>query len=99
MDEIEALRAAYEQYFLGIERKPPTQKHDKLKKRVNLIMTTTVKQTAVKFKAQSLNAKLITYERLWTRTLNEIEEGRYRRDVFKAKLHQKDREEVKPPPP
>lgn len=99
MDEIEALRAAYEQYFLGIERKPPTLRHDKLKKRVNLIQTSTVKQTAVKFKAQSLNAKLITYERLWTRTLNEIEQGIYRRDVFKAKLHLKEREEPKPPPP
>jgi len=98
-DEIEVLRAAYEQYFLGIERKPPTQKHEKLKKRVNQIQTTTVKQTAVKFKAQSLNAKLITYERLWTRTLNEMEQGIYRRDVFKAKLHSKEREEVKPPPP
>jgi hypothetical protein len=98
-DEIEGLRANYEQYFLGIERKPPTQRHDKLKKRVNAIMTTTVKQTAVKFKAQSLNAKLITYERLWTRTLKEMEDGTYRRDVFKAKLHRKEVEEVKPPPP
>ena len=98
-DEVEALRAAYEQYFLGIERKPPTLRHDKLKKRVVAIQTTTVKQTAVKFKAQSLNAKLITYERLWTRTLKEIEDGTYKRDVFKAKLHQKDREDVKPPPP
>ncbi len=98
-DEIEGLRANYEQYFLGIERKPPTQRHDKLKKRVNAIMTTTVKQTAVKFKAQSINAKLITYERLWTRTLKEMEDGTYRRDVFKAKLHRKEQEEVKPPPP
>lgn len=98
-DEIEGLRANYEQYFLGIERKPPTQRHDKLKKRVNAIMTTTVKQTAVKFKAQSLNAKLITYERLWTRTLKEMEDGTYRRDVFKAKLHRKEQEEPKPPPP
>src|SRR5207253_1828136 len=86
-----------EQYFLGIERKPPTQRHEKLKKRVVAIQTTTVKQTAVKFKAQSLNAKLITYERLWTRTLNEIEQGTYRRDVFKAKLHKQEREEKKSP--
>jgi hypothetical protein len=101
MDEVEVLRAAYEQYFLGIERRPPTQRHDKLKKRVNQLQTSTVKQTAVKFKAQSLNAKLITYERLWVRTLKEMEEGTYRRDVFKAKLHKKDTEPAKavPPPP
>jgi hypothetical protein len=98
-EEVEALRAAYEQYFLGIERRPPTQRHERLKKRVVAIQTTTVKQTAVKFKAQQLNSRLLTYERLWSRTLKEIEEGTYKRDVFKAKLHQKDREEVKPSPP
>ena len=98
--EIEALRAAYEQYFLGIERKPPTLRHDKLKKRVVAIQMTTVKQTAVKFKAQTLNTKLLSYERLWSRTLKEIEDGTYRRDVFKLKLHQKEKEpEPKPPPP
>ncbi|MBK7857577.1 MAG: hypothetical protein IPJ65_02905 [Archangiaceae bacterium] len=97
--EIEGLRAAYEQYFLGVERRPPQQRHDKLKKRVVAIQTSTVKQTAVKFKAQSLNQKLLTYERLWSRTLKEIEDGTYRRDVFKAKLHRGEQEEVKPPPP
>jgi hypothetical protein len=111
-NELEGLRAAYEQYFLGIERRPPTQRHDKLKKRVVAIQTSTVKQTAVKFKAQSLNMKLLTYERLWSRTLQEIETGTYRRDVFKAKLHRKEQDEkppakeaeakeaqAKPPPP
>lgn len=98
--EVEALRAAYEQYFLGIERKPPTLRHDKLKKRVVAITMTTVKQTAVKFKAATLNTKLLSYERLWSRTLKEIEDGTYRRDVFKLKLHQKEKEpEAKPPPP
>jgi hypothetical protein len=92
-NEIEALRAAYEQFFLGIERHPPSLRHDKLKKAVVAIQMTTVKQTAVKFKAQSLNAKLITYERLWTRTMHEIEDGTYKRDVFKAKLHRKEHEE------
>jgi hypothetical protein len=99
MGEIEGLRAAYEQYFLGVERRPPTERHDRLKKRVNAIQTTTVKQTAAKFRAQTLNAKLLTYERLWQRTLQEIEDGTYRRDLFKAKLHRKEPEAAKPPPP
>lgn len=98
-EECEGLRAAYEQFFLGIERRPPTLRHDRLKKRVNAIMTSTVRATASKFRAQTLNSKLLTYERLWSRTLKEIEDGVYRRDLFKAKLHSKEREEVKPPPP
>src|SRR5207244_1666553 len=98
--ELEALRAAYEQYFLGIERRPPILRHDALKRRVNAVQTTTVRQVAAKFKAQTLNAKMLTYERLWARTLKEIEDGTYRRDLFKARLHRKERQdEDKPPPP
>jgi hypothetical protein len=97
--EIEGLRAAYEQYFLGIERKPPTDRHEKLKKRINAVLTTTVRQTAVKFKAATLNNKMLTYERLWARTLKEIEDGTYKRDLFKAKLRHKEEELAKPPPP
>ncbi len=98
-EEVEALRAAYEQYFIGVERRPPTMRHDRLKKRVTAVQTTTVKQTAAKFKAQTLNNKLLTYERLWTRTLQEIEAGTYRRDVYKAKLHRKDDPKPAAPPP
>src|SRR5262249_1667575 len=32
--------------------------------------------------------KLISFERMWDRTLREMEEGTYKRDVFKAKLRQ-----------
>jgi hypothetical protein len=94
-EEVEGLRAAYEQYFLGVERRPPTQRHDKLKKRVVAIQTSTVKQTAVKFKAQTLNNKLLTYERLWARTMKEIEDGTYKRDLFKAKMRRPDEPKAK----
>ena len=37
-----------------------------------------------KFRVQTLHNKFLTYERLWMRTLQEIENGTYKRDLFKA---------------
>lgn len=96
--EIAELKASYEQYFLGVERKPPNLKHDALKKRMNVLRNTFVRQTAAKFRVQQIAQKLATYERLWARTLKEMEEGTYRRDIFKAKLHKGDKKaEAKKP--
>ncbi len=92
--ELVSVRVLYEQYFLGVERNPPTQAHRMLKQRMNRLQNSFVRQTAVKFRVGSLHAKLITYERLWTRTLQEIENGTYHRDVFKARLHAKKKAEA-----
>ncbi len=91
--DLASLRVAFEQYFLGVERKPPTQQHDQLKKRLTQLRNTVVRQTAVKFRVQSLYNKYLTYDRLWQRTLMEIEAGTYKRDIFKAKMHSQRRSE------
>jgi hypothetical protein len=83
--ELASLRNAYEQYFLGIERHSPTRAHEDFKKRVNKLKTAFIRSTAAKFRVASLHNKYLTYERLWTRTLQEIEAGTYRRDLFKAR--------------
>ena len=90
-EAIAALRMSYEQYFLGIERRPPTIEHNDLKKRMQKLKGGFIRQTALKFRIQSIQAKFTTYERLWSRTLMEIENGTYRRDLFKAKLHAQER--------
>jgi len=88
-DALAALRNAYEQYFMGIERQPPAHTHRELKKRMDKLRNTFVRSTAVKFRVQSLHSKFVTYERLWARTIQEMENGTYRRDVFKARLRAK----------
>ena len=94
--DIAALRAKYEQYFLGIERKPPTKEHDAVKKKVAGLRNTFVRQVATKFRVEAVTSKLTTYERLWSRTLQEIEAGTYKRDLFKLKLKAKEKEPEKP---
>ncbi len=99
-DEIEgdlaALRAAYEQYFLGIERQPPSVEHTALKKRLQRLRNNFVRQTALKFRVNNLQNRYLTYERLWQRTIMEIENGTYHRDVYKARMHAKKKDAKEP---
>ncbi|AKQ69717.1 hypothetical protein A176_006629 [Myxococcus hansupus] len=83
--EVAVLRNLYEQYFLGNERQAPTRAHDDLKKRMNKLKGAFIRSTSAKFRVAGLHNKFLTYERLWIRTLQEIEAGTYRRDVFKAR--------------
>ena len=54
--ELAALKVAYEQYFLGAERHPPLRVHEALKKRVVKVQTGFVRNTAMKFRVQGLQA-------------------------------------------
>jgi len=86
---LNALRGTYEQFFLGMEKRPPTKAHEQLKKRLAALKTVPTRNSALSFRIQSLQASAATYERLWARTLQEMEDGTYRRDVFKARRRRK----------
>jgi hypothetical protein len=89
MDEaIVELQVLYEKYFLGLDRRPPDQQRRKVSEKMRVMKTSQVKNTALKFRIQTMFAKLISFERMWDRTLREIEEGTYKRDLFKANLRQ-----------
>jgi hypothetical protein len=98
-EDMSKLQVLYEKYFLGIDRKPPDQERTRLAKRMRELRTTVVRNTGVKFRINTLFAKLISFERLWDRTLREIEEGTYKRDVFKAKYRMNRRVEETPEQP
>jgi hypothetical protein len=99
LDEgITGLQVLYEKYFLGLDRKPPEQERKRISTMARELRTAQVRNTALKFKVNTLFAKLISFERMWDRTLREIEDGTYKRDLFKAKLRSGDREEPKTGP-
>ncbi|MHB8417046.1 MAG: MXAN_5187 C-terminal domain-containing protein [Myxococcales bacterium] len=85
------LRNKQEQYFLGVERAAPTKERDALKREIDDLKFIVGRNTGLKFQAQSLFNRYLSYERMWLRTEKEIEEGRYHRDIFKARLHAKGR--------
>lgn len=89
---LEELKAAYEQYFLGMERQRPVGAHERLRQRFHQLQSTFNRTTSVRFRVQSLASKFLTYERLWQRTLQQIESGSYKRDLFKARRHWQERQ-------
>jgi hypothetical protein len=94
-EDLEALKARYEMYFLGIEKREPTRERHDMKRRVEKLKEAFTKNTGLKFRLQTLHARFLSYERLWQRSVREKEEGTYRRDLFKARLRAK--EEPTPP--
>jgi len=96
---LHALRGQYEQYFLGMEKRPPVRAHEQFKKRIAALKTIPARNSALSFRLQSLQSTAATYERLWMKTMQEMEDGTYRRDVFKARLRRKSSEGPVAPAP
>jgi len=86
-----ALRGSFDQYFLGLERHPPVAERDRLRREIEGTRGNTGRNTALKFRAANLFTRFLSYDHMWNRTLTDIEEGRYHRDLFKARLHRSQR--------
>ncbi len=84
--KLEELKFTYEQYFIGLERREPLKLKDEVKEMIRNLSNTYIKSTAVKFKLKALISKHNSYSKLWDRIIREIEEGRYKRDVFRLKI-------------
>jgi hypothetical protein len=82
--KIERLRALYESFFLGVERRPPEMPRQELNRLMLELQQVPIRNAALRFRFQSFSQRwtlLVTY---WNRTLREIESGTYRRDLQKA---------------
>lgn len=67
-NEMAELKAKYEQYFLGIEKMDPFKVREDLKRRLNALKTSFIRNTGAKFRVGQLAQKFLTYERLWLKT-------------------------------
>ncbi len=83
------LKAHYEQYFLGVDRHPPRQADAEMRQRLARLRGGQPRSAVVKFRIQALQQRFTTYDRLWKRTLSEMENGTYQRDLFKARRRRK----------
>ncbi|MEM6292139.1 MAG: MXAN_5187 C-terminal domain-containing protein [Myxococcota bacterium] len=90
---IEALRLAYEKYFSGIDRVPPSRQRSKLERMMRSVELRGITNTVVRFRMNGLRARFITYKHYWTRVENQMERGMSRRDLLKRR-----RGVPKPPP-
>jgi hypothetical protein len=87
-EAIEMLKVAFERYFNGVDRIPPTRNHDEVKRQVRALLTIRGGPTAVRFRLQNLKARLVTYEHYWTRILLQIEKGTFRRILAESERRQ-----------
>lgn len=86
--QLNRLKTLYEQYFMGIEKKEPLAERRQLARAIFEAAESPRNNTAVKFRAQALKNKWITFENYWNRINKEIEEGTYSRHKFKLRLHE-----------
>ena len=77
---IDQLRALYEMYFMGIERTEPKVQRDKTRAQLRRFRSIKTKNTGLKFKIQTMQARFISLENYWGRIIRQREAGTHRRD-------------------
>lgn len=81
---LERLRALYEQYFLGIEKIEPAVARKDVDRRIWTLRREKIRNTAKRFKLQTVIQRYNSYQQYWHRILREIELGTYKRHLRKA---------------
>ena len=85
------LKLDYEKYFLGTRPTEPAMARAEVQKTVIRFSNSRLTNTALRFKFNSLNGRYQAFKRQWDNTLRQIEAGTYKRHVFKADLHDRER--------
>ena len=85
------LKLDYEKYFIGTRPTEPAQLRGEIQKAIIKWSNTRITNSALRFKFNSLNGRYQAFKRQWDTTLRQIEAGTYKRHVFKANLHERER--------
>ena len=85
------LKLEYEKYFLGTRPTEPAQQRSEVQKTVLKFSNMRITNTAQRFKFNSLNGRYQAFKRQWDNIVRQIESGTYKRHVFKADLHDRER--------
>jgi len=92
-NKLKQLKFEYEQYFMGSRPREPVLLRGDVQKIVAKYSNTGIQNTALRFKFNNLCSRLFAMRRQWDEVLRKIEAGTYQRHVFKAKLHEKQRDD------
>lgn len=85
---LDRLRSLYEQYFLGIERIEPAIARKDVDRRFWALRKVKIRNTARRFKLQTLIQRYNTFQQHWGRVCREIENGTYKRQLLRAERRQ-----------
>jgi hypothetical protein len=83
---IEDMQKRFTLYFMGIEKRGPFEDREALAKELRRIRGESSRwSTGDRFRMNQLQNRFSTYDRMWQRTIQEMENGTYRRDVNRLK--------------
>jgi hypothetical protein len=91
-NKLKQLRFEYEQYFMGSRPREPVLLRGEVQKIVAKYSNVGIQNTALRFKFNNLCSRLFTMRRQWDEIVRKIEAGTYSRHVFKASLHERDKQ-------
>jgi hypothetical protein len=88
LDELQSrmdrCKVMFEQYFLGIQKTAPSQLQIELERRIRKLTQTHISNTGLRFRFTTLSQKFASYNTYWKRTMRQIENGTYIRDIAKV---------------
>jgi len=88
---LKRLRVEYDQYFLGILKRPPEVLQGRVQKVITKYSNQNLRKTHQKFRFNQLNSKYQIHRQQWGRTMRQIENGTYKGHLFRARLHERER--------
>jgi len=80
---LDRLKTLYEQYFLGIQKQPPTFIHSDVERKLRDLTQLQLRNTGLRYRLATLQQKFGSYNSYWRRTLRQIENGTYLRNLSK----------------
>jgi hypothetical protein len=84
--KLRQLKIDYEHYFLGRHPREPSNLRAEVQKQFLRHSSLPIRNTATRFRFNSMNSRFQALKRQWDLTLRQIEAGTYKRHVFKANL-------------
>jgi len=80
---LDRTKTLYEQYFLGIQKQPPAVLHAEIERRLRDLAQLQIRNTGLRYRLATLQQKFGSYNAYWRRTLRQIENGTYIRNLSK----------------
>jgi hypothetical protein len=80
---LDRLKTLYEQYFLGIQKQAPSFIHNDVERKLRDLTQLNVRNTGLRYRLATLQQKFGSYNSYWRRTLRQIENGTYGRNLAK----------------
>lgn len=93
---LDRTKVLYEQYFMGIQKLPPSQLHRDIERKVRELTQRQIRNTSLRYRLTNVTQKFGVYNTYWRRTLRQIEQGTYVRDVARAQRRARRRGEDVP---